>query len=143
MGSVEREHKVPKTVAAVVAIAASISLLRVSPPLRAQAKDRIVLARLAHVSLNAHCPLHGRDDRRAAAAERVVHALAGHRVVDDRNFEQLDRFLRAMPANDIIGRARAAERVQVRDLPHGGLLFGRHYLLTCFFRLSAQYFFIL
>ena len=58
------------------------------------------------------------DDRRAAAAKGVVDRLAGARVVRNRDLEETDGFLGAVPGDPVVGGARAAERIEVRDLPH-------------------------
>ena len=59
----------------------------------------------------------GRDDRGAAATERVIDGVARPGVVHDRDLKEADGFLRAVPGDGVVGRAGAAEGVEVRDLP--------------------------
>src|SRR5450759_4969796 len=63
----------------------------------------------------------GRDDRGAAAGERIVDGLARDGVVQDRDLEEAHRLLRRVSGDRVVGRTGATERVEVRDLPHSGL----------------------
>src|SRR5690349_21023193 len=62
----------------------------------------------------------GRDQARARTEKRVIDQLAGPAVVDDRTAHALDRLLRAV--SPTLLALSIAERIVVRDLPHGGLL---------------------